>query len=57
MADVNLNTEIQNSARDYHSNYSNIFLTHIMPLGFFYTPCKYQKTRGLLVFLGGIETD
>ena len=57
MADVNLNTEIQNSARDYHSNYSNIFLTHIMPLDFFYTPCKYQKIRGLLVFLGGIETD
>ena len=33
------------------------YLTHFMPLGSFYTPGKYQKTRGFLMFSGGIETD
>ena len=31
-------------------------LTHIRPiLHFIYTPSKYQKSRGFLMFLGGIE--
>ena len=32
-------------------------LMHFMPLIFFYTPLKYQKTEGFLMFSGGIETD
>ena len=32
-------------------------LNHIMPLVFFQTPTKYQKTRGFLVFSGSIERD
>ena len=32
-------------------------LMHFMPLIFFYTPLKYQKTKGFLMFSGGIETD
>ena len=32
-------------------------LTHFMPLAFFYTPWKHQKTSGFLIFSGGIERD
>ena len=30
-------------------------LTHFMPLASFYTSWKYHKTRGLLIFSGGIK--
>ena len=32
-------------------------LTHFMPLVSFYIPWKLQKTRGFLMFSGGIEKD
>ena len=32
-------------------------LTHFMPLASFYIPWKLQKTRGFLMFSGGIEKD
>ena len=35
------------------STYSTI-LTHLMPLISFYAPWKYHKTRGFLIFSGGI---
>ena len=42
--------------RHFHSKY---ILTHFIPLVsfFFYTPWKHQKTRGFLMFSGGIERD
>ena len=30
---------------------------HLVPLVFFYTPCKHQKTTGFLVIVGGIEQE
>ena len=36
---------------------STFRLTHFMPLIFFYTPRKHQKTRGFLMFSGSIEWD
>ena len=50
-------------ARKYVSNCrslsknSRITLTYFMPLVSFYTPEKHQKTRGILIFSGGIERD
>ena len=35
----------------------NFTITHLVPLVYFHTPWKYQKTKGLLVFSGGIERD
>ena len=32
-------------------------LTHFNPLISFYTPWKHQKTRGFLIFSGGIKRD
>ena len=32
-------------------------LTHFLPLVSFYTPWKHHKTRGFLMFTGGIERD
>ena len=32
-------------------------LAHFMPLISFYTPWKNQKTKGFLIFSGGIERD
>ena len=32
-------------------------LTYFMPLFCLYTPCKYQKTRGFLMFSGGLGRD
>ena len=32
-------------------------LTYFMSLFCLYTPCKYQKTRGFLFFLGGLGRD
>ena len=32
-----------------------IALTHFMPMIYFYTPWKHQKTIGFLMFSGGIE--
>ena len=32
-------------------------LTHFMPLISFHTPWKHQKTRGFLMFSGGIKRD
>ena len=32
-------------------------LTHFRPLLLFYTPWKHQKTRGFLMFSGGIKWD
>ena len=34
-----------------------ISLTHFQPMFHIYTPCKYRKTRGFLMFSGGIEVD
>ena len=34
-----------------------IKLTHFLPLARFYTPWKDQKTKGFLMFSGGIEKD
>ena len=35
----------------------NRLLDQIMPLASFYNPWKHQKTRGLIMFSGGIERD
>ena len=32
-------------------------LTHFQPTFHFYTPRKYQKTYGFLMFSGGIEVE
>ena len=32
-------------------------LTYFMQLVSFYTPWKHQKTRGFLMFAGGVERD
>ena len=34
-----------------------IHLTHFLPLVSFYAPSKRKKTRGFLIFSGGIERD
>ena len=38
-------------------SYINLGLTHFMPLVSLNTPLKYQKTRGFLIFSGGIARD
>ena len=57
---------IYNYIFDLHwRRYINVFphilfssvLTRFMPLISFYTPRKHQKTRGFLMFSGGIERD
>ena len=35
----------------------DISLTHFMRLVSFYTPWKHQKTKGFLMFSGGLERD
>ena len=34
-----------------------IILTRFQPAFHFYTPSKYQKTGGFLIFTGGIEVE
>ena len=34
-----------------------LLITHFMALVTFYIPWKYEKTRGFLMFSGGIERD
>ena len=41
----------------YLSSFSKVPLTHFMPLIVFYTPWKYQETRGFLIIARGIERD
>ena len=36
---------------------SKTLLTHFMPLISFDTPWKYQKTKGFMMFSGGIKRD
>ena len=36
---------------------NNTRITHFMPLISFHAPLKHQKTRGFLMFSGGIERD
>ena len=42
-----------NEPSSFHSSLS----THFSPLGSFYTPWKHQKTRGFLMFSGGVERE
>ena len=37
--------------------FRSICVTHFIPLVSFYTPWKHQKTRGFLMFSGGLERD
>ena len=39
------------------SNMLKLLLTHFMPLVSFDTPWKHQRTKGFLMFSGGIEKD
>ena len=48
-------TKIRNSVVPIYGSRFYFLLTHFVPLVFFYTPWKRQKTRGFLIFLAGVK--
>ena len=48
-------TKTRNSVVPIYGSRFYFLLTHFVPLVFFYTPWKRQKTRGFLIFLAGVK--